>query len=70
MAAEAAAGAAFVGGLFGGATTTAGEVIRTVQPTPKVEEGIQKKEIAKPTEVVVQPEDQKTAALDQAKSRN
>ena len=31
---EAAAGAAFVGGLFGGATTTAGEIARTVQPTP------------------------------------
>ena len=41
---EAAAGAAFVGGLFGGVTTTAGEVVRAVQPTPKVEEGIQKKE--------------------------
>ena len=63
---EAAAGAAFVGGLFGGVTTTAGEAIRTVQPTPKVEEGIQQKAITKPEEVV-QPEDQKTAALDQAK---
>ena len=64
---EAAYAGGFVGGLLGGVTTTAGEAIRTVQPTPKVEEGIQKKEIAKPTEVVVQPEDQKTAALDQAK---
>jgi hypothetical protein len=76
---EAAAGAAFVGGLFGGATTTAGEIARTVQPTtteapvtkpveapvdaPKVEAGI------------IQPQQQKEkaqeeAAVEQAKPVN
>ena len=64
---EAFAGGALVGGVFGAGATAVGQVTRAVQPTPKVEEGIQKKEIAKPTEAVVQPEDQKVAALDQAK---
>jgi GNAT superfamily N-acetyltransferase len=64
---EAAAGAAFVGGLFGGVTTTAGEAVRAVQPKtkieePKVQEGIQQK-----PEATVLPDEQKTQSVNLAK---
>ena len=64
---EAAAGAAFVGGLFGGVTTTAGEAVRAVQPKtqiqePKVQEGIQQK-----PEAIVLPDEQKTQSVNLAK---
>jgi len=67
---EAAAGAAFVGGLFGGATTTAGEIARTVQPTPTDAPVTQP--TAKPVETptvkagIVQPQQQKDRAKEEA----
>ena len=67
---EAAAGAAFVGGLFGGATTTAGEIARTVQPTPTDAPVTQP--TAKPVEApkveagIIQPQQQKDRAKEEA----
>jgi hypothetical protein len=71
---EAAAGAAFVGGLFGGATTTAGEIARTVQPTPTdapVTQPIEKAaeapvETPKVKAGIIQPQQQKDRAKEEA----
>jgi len=67
---EAAAGAAFVGGLMGGVTTGAGEATRAIQSKPqqqkieepKVQEGIQQK-----PEATVLPEEQKAQSVNLAK---
>jgi len=67
---EAAAGAAFVGGLFGGATTTAGELARTVQPTPTdapVTKPVEAPAQAPKVEAgIIQPQQQKETAQTEA----
>jgi len=76
---EAAAGGAFVGGLFGGATTVAGETARAVQPTPttpvekpveapKVEKGVIQDTTVTPEQIDTATEEQ--VKTEQAKPKN
>ena len=67
---EAAAGGAFVGGLFGGATTVAGETARAVQPRPTVEKPVEAPKVEKGViqDTKVTPEQIDTATEEQVKT--
>jgi hypothetical protein len=70
---EAAAGGAFVGGLFGGAATVAGETVRTVQPKPRetpVEKPVEAPKVEKGViqDTKVTPEQIDTATEEQVKT--